>query len=326
MSRTIRDALATRTDDFEIGRRLHGVPPHEVYEVEYEGNRAVCKVSVGPRGAAGIEGRILRRLDRETSIPAPKILTVGADFFVAEYCEDAPEDFAADEKRLEATWLRTAGRTFGRLHAETAFDRPGLFVTDGDPADPETGLRVDADADATWSDALDDLLGVYSDAIRGTEYRAVAEDAREFLDTYADRFDVFDGRDPVLLHGWFIPDHVAVDGDEASCVIDFEHSLAGSGEWDYWRTAVPLFRGSGWERPDRAEELFRTGYESVRSFPSGFERRARAYRAFVAVSHLDSLYTQRGIDDETREMADFLRNFVAETLGELRDEWGESKN
>lgn len=322
MSRDVRDALATRTDDFEIRRALHEMPPHEVHEVEYEGSRAVCKVSLSSRGSAGVEGRILRRLARETTISVSEILTVGSDFFVAEYREDAPEDFADDEKRLEEAWLRTAGRTLGRLHAETGFDRPGLLAVDGDPGDSEAGLRVDADEGASWSDALDDLLGVYHDVLRGTEYRAVVTDAREFFDAYADRFDVLDGRDPAVLHGWFSPDHVAVDGDEARCVIDFEHSLAGSGEWDYWRTAVPLFGGHGWERPDRAEELFRAGYESVRSFPSDFDRRERAYRAFVAVSHLDSLHTQRGIDDDTREMADFMRNFVSEALDELRDEWG----
>lgn len=322
MSRAIRDALATRTDDFEIRRQLHDVPPHEVFEVEYEGNRAVCKVSTQSRGNAGVEGRIVRSLDRETSIPVPEILAVGADFFVAEYREDAPEDFADGEKRLEEAWLRVAGRTLGQLHEETEFDRPGLLAVDGNPENPDVGLRVDTDERASWSDALDDLLGVYSDVLRETEYRGVVEDAREFLNDYADRFDVLDGRDPVLTHGWFSPDHVAVEDDEASCVIDFEHSLAGSGEWDYWRTAVPLFRGPEWERPECAEELFRAGYESVRSFPNGFGRRARAYRAFVVVSHLDSLHTQRGIDDETRETADFLRNFVSETLGELRDEWG----
>lgn len=321
MSRNARDVLATRIRDFEMRRTLHDVPPHEVYEIDYEGTRAVCKVSRGPRGAAAVEGRILRYVGRETSIPVPEILTVGSDFFVAVYREDAPEEPEGDAKRLDETWLRTAGRTLGLLHAESAFDRPGLFAVDGDPSDPGAGLRVDADEGASWSDALDDLLGVYQDGLRGTGYEGVVADARTFLDAHADRFDVLAVRAPVLLHGWFSPDHVAVSGGETNCVIDFEHSLAGHGEWDYWRTAVPLFSGPEWDHPANAEELFRAGYESVRSLPSGFERRAKAYRTLVSVSHLDSLHTQRGIDDDTREIADFIRSHVSQTLDELRDEW-----
>lgn len=321
MSNDVHEILESHATDFEVGRTLHDVPPHEVYEIEYEGRRAVCKISQGSRGAATIEGRVLRHVDRETTLPVPEVLAVGSDWFVAEYREDAPAEPDEDAGRLDEDWLRTAGRALGQLHEETAFDRPGLFVVDGDSADPTTGLQPDADGQATWSDALDDLLGVYHDAVRGTEYHEIIADARNFLDAYADRFEMPEGRAPVLIHGWFSPGHVAVDDGKASCLIDFEHSLAGSGEWDYWRAAVPLFDGPGWEKPPNAEALFRSGYESVRSLPSGFADRADAYRAFVAASHLDSLHVQRGIDDDTREMAEFLRNYISETLDELRAEW-----
>jgi hypothetical protein len=104
-------------------------------------------------------------------------------------------------------------------------------------------------------------------------------------------------------------------------VLDFEHALVGSGEWDFWRTAVPLFAGPGWETPADGREQFRAGYESVRSLPEGFEERGEAYRMLVAVSYLDSLSTQRGIDDDTRERAEFFRNHVEDSLATLRERW-----
>ncbi|ELZ10927.1 aminoglycoside phosphotransferase [Halovivax asiaticus JCM 14624] len=301
-------------------RSLHAVPPHEVYEVEVDDRRAVCKVSVDDRGSAGVEGRVLRYVARETSIPVPEIFDVGAGWFLAAYRDDSPTEPPEDEQVLETDWLRIAGRTLATLHGEATFDRPGLLAIDGDPADPESDLRIDTDRDATWSDALDDQLAVYERTVSATGYESAVAETRAFLRDHAARFDCLDG-EAALCHGWFTPDHVAVAGGDTTCVIDFEHALAGSPEWDYWRTAVPLFDGGGWEGPDDAEATFRAAYESVRPLPDGFDERADAYRAFVAASHLDSLTTQRGIDEETQDVASFLSAFIDETLATCRDAW-----
>ncbi|MFC3959659.1 phosphotransferase family protein [Halovivax cerinus] len=331
----IEARLGPRFERVEIERRLHAVPPHEVYEVSVDGRRAVWKASVTDRGAAGVEGRVLRFVGRETSIPVPEVRDVGEDWFLAAYREDAPAEPADDERVLDRSWLRIAGRTLATLHDEARFDRPGLLTIDGDPADPASGIRVEAatdgnrsgatpdaawsaTADTTWSDALDDLLRAYEASVVGTGYESAIADARNFLVDHADRFDVLDGG-AALCHGWFTPDHVGVAGDVTTCVIDFEHALAGSPEWDYWRTAVPLFQGGGWEGPDDAEGTFRDAYESVRPLPDGFDERADAYRAFVAASHIDSLATQRGIDAETREVADFLAAYIGDTLDTVRN-------
>lgn len=322
MKQAIHTLLESYTTDFEIKHQLHDVPPHFVYEIEFEGRRAVCKVSRGPRGCAAIEGRVLRYVSEETSIPVPEVLTVGKEGFVVTYEENAPTVPDEGDGRLTKEWLRAAGRALGRLHKESTFDRPGLLVVDGDPQNPDAGLRVDATSQATWSDALDDLFSVYQESVRETGYAEVVAEARTFLASYSDRFDIVADNDPALLHGWFTPEHVAVADEEATCVIDFEHALVGSGEWDYWRTAVPLFLGDGWEQPPDAEDHFRAGYESIRSFSDGFKERAAAYRAFVTVSYLDSLQTQRGIDEKTREQADFLREHISDTLESLRKTWG----
>ncbi|AGB17735.1 putative aminoglycoside phosphotransferase [Halovivax ruber XH-70] len=316
----IETVLGQPADRVEPVRSLHAVPPHEVYEVDVDDRRAVCKVSVDDRGSAGVEGRVLRYVARETSIPVPEIFDVGADWFLAAYREDSPTEPPEDERTLETNWLRIAGRTLATLHGEATFDRPGLLAIDGDPADPESGLRVDADHDATWSDALDDQLAVYERTVSGTGYESAVAETRAFLRDHAARFDCLGG-EAVLCHGWFTPDHVAVTGGDTTCVIDFEHALAGSPEWDFWRTAVPLFDGTGWEGPDDAEATFRAAYESVRPLPDGFDERADAYRAFVAASHLDSLATQRGIDEETQDVASFLSTFIDETLATCRDTW-----
>ncbi|WP_290818468.1 phosphotransferase family protein [Halovivax sp.] len=321
MNERILAAIEARGRDLEVLRTLHDVPPHEVYEIEFDGRRAVCKVSVAPRGSAGVEGRALRRVGRETSIPVPDVLDVGEDWFVAAYREEAPGDVPDDEKRLREGWLRAAGRTLARLHEEATFDRPGLLAVDGDPTDSASGLRVEAAVDATWPDALDDQLAVYERSVAGTGYANAVAGAREFLRAHADRFDVLEEGSAPLLHGWFTPDHVAVADGEPTCVIDFEHALAGSPEWDYWRTAVPLFVGGNWKQPDDAEAQFRSAYESVRPLPDGFDDRGESYRAFVAASHFDSLATQRGIHEETREIAEFLVEYVDETLDSCRDRW-----
>lgn len=154
----------------------------------------------------------------------------------------------------------------------------------------------------------------------GTGYEGIVDEARAFADEYADRFDHRTG-EPVVLHGWFTPDHVAVADGEATCVVDFEHSLVGNAEWDYWRTAVPLFVNNAWERPADAEASFRTGYESVRPLPDSLKDRAVAYRALVTASYLDSLHAQRGIGDESREFADWLAAYSTDAFDALRTEW-----
>jgi fructosamine-3-kinase len=321
MDDPVRDAVGSLFEEYELGPRLHEVPPHLVHEVTVDGRRGVCKVSTDPRGDAGVEGRVLRYVDRETAVPVPEVLTVGEGVFVAAYRADAPEIPAAGEGVADEEWLYAAGRALGRLHDESGFDRPGLLAVDGDPADPGAGLAVEADPDATWSDALRDLLGVYHEEVRGSGFGDVVVDAREFVAAHADRFDVLDDRDPALLHGWFTPEHVAVEDGEVVCALDFEHALVGSGEWDFWRAAVPLFAGPGWETPEEGRQRFREGYESVRPLPGGFEEREDAHRMLVAVSYLDSLSTQRGITPETRERADFFREQVRKTLAALRDRW-----
>jgi len=314
MSTAVERFLRTHADAFTVGRRLHAVPPHLVHEVTFEGQRAVCKVSTEPRGDAGVEGRVQRYVGRETAVPVPEILAVGADGYVAAYDEEAPREADHEDGVLREAWLRAAGRTLARLHEEATFDRPGLLAVDGDPADPAAGLRVDSAPGAAWSDALDALLTVYEDAVRGIGFESTVAEARSFVDEFAARFDAHG--EAALLHGWFTPEHAAVRGGRTRSVVDFEHALAGSPAWDYWRTAVPLFLGDGWDRPDDAASTFRSAYESVRPLPPDLDACREAYVGLVTVSYLDSLHTQQGIDEETRERAEWIASTASERLDE----------
>lgn len=158
---------------------------------------------------------------------------------------------------------------------------------------------------------------MYQRFVSGTGYASVVEEARQFRDEYASWFDAHGG--PALLHGWFTPEHASVREGRARCVVDFEHALAGSPARDYWRTAVPLFLGGGWDHDDGAA-TFRTAYESVRSLPFDVPASRPAYVALVSASYLDSLHTQRGIDEETRDRADRIAASVREHLDVARDE------
>jgi fructosamine-3-kinase len=321
--------LTTLDAETVVGDRLRAMPPHLVHEVRFDGRRAVCKVSTGPRGRAGVEGRVVRLLDRTTDVPVPDVLAVGDDGFVVAWHDDVPAPNAGEDRRVPDDWLRAAGRGLARLHAETTTDRAGLLAVGRPTADHgralddgsgDPPLWLDATPGASWSDALDAQFAVYEDAVTGTGFADVVADARAFLATHADRFDGLAA--PSLCHGWWTPAHVAVRDGRVVRVVDFEHALVGSPEWDYWRTAVPLFAAEDAVTPDDAAARFRAGYESVRSLPEGFDERGAAYRAFVSVSYLDSLHAQRGIDAATRDRAAFLRDHATTTFDRLRESWG----
>jgi len=306
----VSDALASISDDHEIRGRLHAVPPHAVYEVAVDGRRAVCKVARGPEADPATEAAVLAFVGRETSLPVPGIFAVGDDWFVAEWCDGLPDDPTVDVERA-----RTLGEGLATLHAETAgrFERTG-FPRARDGAD--AALAVDARD--SWAETVCDLLADCREYLAAVGYAEVAEVARSFV---RDRPDVFDGAGtPVLAHGNYLPDHVAVRDGAPACVVDWEHALVAPAEYDYWRTVTPLFGGGG-ETDDPARAAFREGYESVRSLPAGFEARADAYRLVDAVSYLKALHVQRQKrGHEKARAAVAFRRYVLDAAEELRAE------
>jgi fructosamine-3-kinase len=307
MCRTDGDRLAAQFDSYQVVRQLHDVPPHEVYEVRVDGRRAVYKRDTGPTGSAEREGRATRFVGETTSVPVPTVLAVGADYYVAAWHPDAP---AADtEGRADEQWAEAAGRGLATLHAETAPHLDGYGALDlggGTPTATPTVTHED------WHAAALDYVRERRSVLAAYGHRDLAD---AVLDCLRERPGLFaDGVVPVLCHGWWSPEHVAVEDGTVACVVDFEHALAAPGEFDVWRTALSVFEGGSGARFG----AFREGYESVRGLPDGFESRRPLYAALHGVYFLESLYVQDQHGEAgTQQRADWLREAVFESLDAL---------
>jgi Ser/Thr protein kinase RdoA (MazF antagonist) len=308
----IRDALASHAQEYDIHEKLHDVPPYRVYAVEIDGCRAILKLDAHPRGHATAEGRAQGYVAEHTSVPAPAVLAVGADYFLAAWDPDAPDP---DEGELTETWARAAGACMARLHAETT----GAFDAYGRPVGRDGRLAV-AGHD-TWLAAARARLAYHREYLAdlGLRYAGAVDRVDVF---FCEHPDVFDGAgDPVLCHGNVYPEHARVRDGGVVSLVDFEHALLAPAEYDYWRLALPLLEGR--DGREEARRAFRAGYESVRPLPDGFERRRRAYALLNVVSYFESLYLQENVDPPERgERADWMEDRVDGTLADLRTDLG----
>lgn len=314
----IHDALATHTDEYDVVRELHRVRPHATYEVRFEGERAVCKVETHPEADLGAEAAVMRYVAESTSFPVPEILVVGDDHFVARWMDAVPD---GTPTRNDAR-IRALGRGLATLHAETAdIGWTGVPQSAGvdDPESPPI------DTNPCWGDTLLTLLEERANYLERVGYGGLAWAVVAWVRENRGLFDA--AGDAVLCHGNFFGEHVAVgrggdgvhvgtgaDGD-VTAVIDFEHALVAPAEWDYLRTALPLF-GPGADH-GVPEPVFREAYESVRPLPAGFDRRREALVLCNSVSYLRSLHLQRGDQDPTHAVARRARAMAATTRDRL---------
>lgn len=298
----VHDVLASYPTATTVRRELHDIPPHHVYEITFDGERAVCKLGVGPEATPVFEGRLLEWVGAATTVPVPRVLAIGDDHVLLSWADDLQADPVVTRDRL---WV--LGATLARLHDETApsVDAPATLRSDG------TELVV-ADRDS-WSAVLLDWLEGRRRVLDRVGFGALADEAISFV---ANHQDLFDGAEDVtLVHGNYLPSHVGVDGDatleadeRVTSVVDFEHALFGPGEFDYVRSAMPMFG------PDRShdvpERTFKEAYESVRTLPTGFEERRPAYEALNLVSYVRSLHVQRADRDDPETVARRARSLA----------------
>ncbi|MFC7074578.1 phosphotransferase family protein [Halovenus rubra] len=308
MREEIRDRLDAEFDSYGVVAQLHDVPPHEVYEVTVDGDRAVCKLDTGPTGSAGMEGRVTAFVGEKTTVPVPAVFDCGRDYYVAAWHPDAPEpegEFDPDER-----WATAAGRGMAQLHEETAhhLDGYGQFQLPDDKSDCGS---IATTGHQEWHAAALDYVRHYRPTLEQYGHADIADDVIGFLQGHP---DVFAGAgEPVCCHGWATPEHVAVQDGEVACLVDFEHAIAAPGEFDYWRTVMPAFG------PDGPVEAFRTGYESVRSLSDDFADRQQLYVVLHLVYFFESLYVQnQHTPVETDEIAQRLRSNITDTLNTLR--------
>lgn len=333
MTQDVRRALATHFECHAVVAQLHDVPPHAVYEVRADGRRAVCKVARGPTADPGAEAAVVDHVDRHTDLPVPTVLASREGYFVASWLEGLPaEATVPDADNIDDAYARALGTALARLHEATAgtFARPGfpqpasgaLGERDSDGrATDEPGLRV-ADR-GRWPDVLRTYLDGVADDLADTEWADAVRAVRRLI---ADHPDLFAGAgDPVLCHGNLLPDHVgfatdaAGDPAEPAAIVDFEHALVAPGEYDYWRTALPLFcRPDGPPRPTLSS--FRAGYESVQPLPDGFDRRKEGYVLVNLASYLRALRVQQdGIGPDERPRAERMAAAVEKRVASVRE-------
>lgn len=305
----IHDTLASEYDHVTVGDRLHAVPPHVVHEVTVDGQRAVCKLAVGPEAVLGREAAAQAHAASETDLPVPAVLTAGEGFYVAEWLDGVPD--SGGDHDLES-WARTAGAGLARLHEGTPLDDHGPLRADGE--------ALSVAAHPTAAEAMAGYLQDLRPGVAGTGYADVLDDAAGFLREHPDC--LAGAGDPVLCHGNWLPDHVGVEGGEVTAVIDFERAVAAPAEHDYVRAALPLFLAPGRDE-EPARRAFRSGYESVRPLPAGFDERLDVHRLVVVASFVESLFVQDEFDAAgTCERADGLREAVSELSTKLESEFG----
>ncbi|WP_248909218.1 phosphotransferase family protein [Halocatena marina] len=307
MKRDVYNELGAQFSTHRIVRQLHAVPPHEVYEIVVDGRHAVYKGDTGPTGNAAIEGRVIAFVDEHTSVPVPEILLLEDDYFIAAWHSDAP----TPERDVDETWADAAGRLLATLHDETTslIDEYGRFRSDND--------AISVVGYENWQTAAIAYLRRRREIIAQYGHADVADAVINFLNDHPDAFSGVD--DPVCCHGWATPEHVSVADGRAVCVIDFEHAIAAPSEFDYWRTVLPTFaQASSPSNGHCPQTAFRSGYESVRSFPDGFERRAPLFVVLHEIYFFESLYVQNQHSPEkTDERAEWLRKRVFEALETL---------
>lgn len=305
MRTDVRTRLDAQFDDFTIVDQIHDVPPHEVFAVTVDGERALYKGSVGPTGKAGLEGRVMRLLATETTVPVPPIELIGEDWYLAEWDDRAPKP--DDPGTADVSWASAAGRGLATLHEESAalVDQYGHLKPDG------KGVTVEGHD--SWHTAAIDYVRERRPVLAEYGHEDVAD---AVLDLFGGQPEAFERADePVICHGWATPEHVAVDDDTASCFVDWEHVLAAPGEWDYLRTIGPAF---GPDYDGDAAIAFQEGYESVRPFNDGFEHRRHYYLLLNGVYYFESLYVQdQHTDEETERRASRLREQVHTLIDEV---------
>jgi len=270
-----RERLHEIDASYELDERLHDVPPHQVWALDRDGERGVLKFDTGPAGSAHTEGIVTRFVGNHTPVPVPRVRRVGDDWYLADWNPDAPApdgSHAADE-----SWARAAGRALARLHTDSAPRVDGYGVPERNDG------RLVAPQD-TWHEAALAALRRRRTLLSGSGYADVVAAVLDHLRSHP---DAFAGTGPsVCCHGWWSPEHVAVDGD-VCCVVDFEHAMAAPAGWDYLRAVRPTFA-------DGDAAVFRAGYESVRPIPAGVDRTEsrRALDLLGETYYLVSLFVQ----------------------------------
>jgi len=308
MKRDIHDVLESCASNYRVYDLLNDVPPHLVYEVEIDGVRAVCKLAAQERATPAVEGRVLEYVESATTVPVPHVLAVGDGYFLTEWCAAAPQE----QVSVTESQAHVLGVCLATLHSQTTFENTGLF---------EAADELTVEEQNSWSETLVRIMSHVHDDLAGTGYRDVSERALAFIEDHRTFFDEHDSA--VLVHGDFVPSHLSFDDGDVSCVVDWEHAIAGPGEFDYARCDLHIF-GDPVRKSGQYREAFQSGYRSVRELPPCSELRRRAYKALIFTYDIRQGFVQNQRDEsEIRNRSDSFRGYVfdiLESVAETLDE------
>lgn len=223
-------------------RRLVIGQMNEVYDVTTEsGHRLIVRISheEDPRFEAERWAMDAARL---RGVPTPRVLLVEAaqgetgsiTFCVEERLPGVPLDslLTKGAERPERA-ITQIGEVLGRIHS-VAVEGFGYLQADG------------RGWDIPFSQIMLDLLGKEAElqqaALRWSIPSRKVEQGLRLLEAHA---CLYEWDAPVLVHGDFGPDHILVEGDRITGILDFQecsgnHPVLDLAHWDgYWDEAIP---------------------------------------------------------------------------------------
>ncbi|MFC4450726.1 aminoglycoside phosphotransferase family protein [Halorussus aquaticus] len=307
----IRDALASHTSDFEVREELLTTDRHAVYEIEFAGRRAVCKLARDDATGLHRDAIVHDRTADSGAVPVPDLLARGEDHYVTafatgdEYDGDAPR--SVRERRL-----RDAGATLARVHEAFSFEAYGELRPAGD--------TLELDATESWPDLFAEWVADWSDDLSGTRFSDLGTHVLAFVRDHAAAFET--AGPPVLVHGDYEDDNLRFAEDGVSSVLDWEVSRSAPGEFDLARAELGWF-----EKPTSPESdgelrgALIAGYESVRPLPNGFDARRATYRAALTLRpfrRLAEIGTRAEVPAD--ELGATMESFVRDRLDAARQD------
>lgn len=246
------DALHRGTAAYEHLAAVDGVPVPEVYALDTSGSHLPYPYSV----VEYVGGDELDAIAQFKSLPRPR----------------------------KRTLVRAIGRTLGRLHDRTAFDRYGALKPDDD------GGLVVADGTADWVEYATER---YERQAAGPEESPMLELAREAVEFFERTANRVDGPTaPTLVHGDFTPDNLVVGEEDVRAVLDWEHAESGVPAREVWQleeNVVNLFR-----TPEIREVLHDALYEGYHAVVPETDM-FRARRSVFAVGEFAGVARVHGV-------------------------------
>ncbi|MCT9096509.1 phosphotransferase family protein [Haloarchaeobius sp. HME9146] len=316
---TIRTAVASISDDYELHEEVRRTHRHLVYEVTIDGRRAVCKhvLEDADREPLARETMILKGVERSTDLSLPTVLGAGDGFAVFSWVAGEPFHDDVPQSRQE-TRLRTLGRALAHLHNSTAdwFDGFGSLTTDSDD-------RLQVENPSPWGECWEALVDDWLDRLAGTPHEDLRDAICEATRRATDR-GWFDDVEPVLTHADAGPANVQFTDTDEALLVDWEGAMAFPGEYDIARACTDFFDLPHAVASGTLREALFDGYRDIASLPPRSHRRRCLYRATLTAKFLPGGVRAADaghIDEDPAEFREALRTYAWRQLEAVNAEF-----